>query len=216
MSNHFLIIILSVLAFLCPGYGHGQSAIDSLKKELKTARGLQRANLLLELSSHTRQTDVDKAIAQVGEVRSIAQRLGNEKLEARSLAKLGFFQFIQNRNTEALEVYLQALQLNRQNGFRLQEAAVLHELGRFYDGQENYTKALEYYFQAIRIREQEDDKSGLARSLYYTGIVYDQRDAPEEALPFYQDTYAISKEIKKFPAHVDGCYRHCHPVSRAG
>lgn len=196
IRDYFAVILFSL--FFVPGYTYAQSEADSLRETLKTSRGLQRAELLIELSDHTRQTDVGKAIDQVDEALSIAERLGAGELQVEGLRKLGFFHFIQEQEAEALEYYLKALELTREQGYRLAEATTLHQLGRFYDGQENYSKALEYYFNALRIREAEGDQSGSARTLYYIGIVYDQRNEIDDAVTFYKEAYNLAKEIKNY------------------
>src|SRR5699024_2843145 len=145
MLRDYYFAILLIL-FLAPGYTCAQSESDSLREKLETTHGLQRAELLLELTRHTRQTDVQAAKSQANEALGIAQRLGDEKLEARSLLRLGFYHVIQNNDAETLEYYLKALELTRQHEYRATESSALHKLGRFYEGQENYRRALEYYF----------------------------------------------------------------------
>lgn len=187
--------IFSFLLFVLPGHAYAQSEADSLRDELKDSRGLQRAELLLDLSGHVRQADIGEAVSMVEEARSISDRLGAGKLQAESLRKLGFFHFIQEHEAEALEYYLKALELTRQQGYRLEEAAVLHALGRFYTGQENYSKALDYFFETLRIREAEGDLSGSVLTLYYIGAVYDKRDEREDARIFYERAYELGREI---------------------
>lgn len=194
MVRNILFVILSIAAGVLSCHSHAQSVGDSLERKLNKSHGIQRAELLIELSTQTRQTDLNTAISQVDEARQIAVRLGNEKLEAYSLSKMGFYYSIQDRTSKALETYFQALALNRRNGFQRQEAAVLHRLGTFYRVQENYSKALDYYFQSIRIREEESDKKGLAKTLYFTGIIYDERGEFRKALDFYRQSYELSEE----------------------
>lgn len=197
MYRDYFFVILSIL--LCvPSYTYGQSKADSLKGELKDRRGLQRAELLLDLSSQTRQTDIDKAIEQVDEALAISERLGAAELQVKSLRKLGFFYSIQEQEAEALEYYLKALELTQEQEYRLAEAMVLHWLGRFYSGQENYSKALDYFFEALRIREAEGDQEGSVLTLYYIGVVYSSRNEADEAITFYEQAYELGKEIEDY------------------
>src|SRR5690625_3439321 len=173
MLRDYYTAILLIL-FLAPGYTCAQSESDSLREKLKTTRGLQRAKLLLELSGYTRQTDVQTAKNQANEALGIAQRLADEKLEAKSQLKMGFYHLIQNKDAETLEYNLKALELARQHEYQATESSVMHELGRFYEGQENYSRTLEYYFKALRIRVAEADQRGAAQTFYYIGMVYDK------------------------------------------
>lgn len=197
MIRDYFFAILSILLFV-PGYTHAQSEADSLREKLKTSRGLQRAELLIELSGHTRQTDIEEAIEQVDEALSIAERLGDGELQVESLRNLGFFHSIQEQETEALEYYVRGLELAQQQEYRLAEATVLHWLGRFYTGQENYGKALDYFFEALRIREAEGDRDGSVLTLYYIGTVYNRRNETDDAITFYEQAYELGKEIKNY------------------
>lgn len=198
MFRDYVIIISSVLLLGGTSHLYGQSATDSLTEKLQQARGLQRAELLLELSSHTRQSDVEEAIGQVEDALNIAERLGAGKLQVEGLRRLGFFYFIQEQEGEALEYYLKALELTREQGYRLAEAMVLHWLGRFYSGQENYSKALDYFFEALRIREAEGDQEGSVLTLYYIGVVYSSRNEADEAITFYEQAYELAREIEDY------------------
>ncbi|SHF56966.1 DNA-binding transcriptional regulator, CsgD family [Fodinibius roseus] len=197
MFRDYFFLALSILLFI-PCHIYGQSEADSLKEALHDSHGLQRAELLLELSGYTRQTDIGEAINQVEEAQSISERMGAGKLQIESLRKLGFYHSIQEQEAEALEYYFKALELTREQGYRLEEAAVLHALGRFYTGQENYSKALDNFFEALRIRDAEGDQNGSVLTLYYIGTVYDYRDDKDEASTFYKRAYELGREIKNY------------------
>lgn len=198
MVRDYVFTILFILGLIIPGHSYGQSQADSLKKELQTARGLQRAELLIELGIYTRQRDVREAIEQANDALAISKRLGAPILEAKSLRRLGYFHSLIEKNTQALEYYLSALALEKKNGQRLEEAEVLHQLGRFYYGQEAYSKALDYFFRALRIREADGDKNGSANTLYYLGAIYNSRNEVQEAISFYQRSYDLGRKIDDY------------------
>lgn len=130
MLRDYFFLTLSIFLFLsCHTFG--QSEVDSLGEVLKDSYGLQRAELLLDLSSHTRQADIKKATNQASEALNIAERLGDEKLKIKSLSDLGFYHMIQEQDTMALESYLRALELAQEYEDPQTEASVLHQLGRF-------------------------------------------------------------------------------------
>lgn len=187
------LIILSIASGLC-----AQSAIDSLQNKIKTAQGIKKAELLLELSSHTRQKDLHKAITQVQEALSIAKRSGDEELQSASLSTLAWFYSSVEKDTTALKYYLDALLIERQHGHRLAEALILYDLGRFYAGQGNQPKALSYFFQALRIYKEQGKFSDASETLTYIGGVYADRGDLKQAISFYEESYALGKKVKSY------------------
>ncbi|HYW35901.1 MAG TPA: tetratricopeptide repeat protein, partial [Balneolaceae bacterium] len=191
-------IILPFFFLFLPVYCFSQSEADSLRHKLKFTHGLERAQLLIQLSEHTRQTNIQQAIKQAKEAHDIARQLGNDKLQSRSQLKLGFYYSLQKKNGKALTYYLSALEIVREHGYRIAEADVLFDLGRFYAGQDNYSKALEYYFKSMRIKESAGDKKGSAAALRYIGGVYSERGDPGEALSFYKRAYNLSRQTADY------------------
>ncbi|HET8809059.1 MAG TPA: tetratricopeptide repeat protein [Flavobacteriaceae bacterium] len=183
------------MLFSLVGFGLlAQDQSDSLQKALQNSNGTERAELLLKISSYTRQADVKKAIGQAGEALQIAQRIEDRSLQAQSYAKLGFYHSMIDRDTTALENFLSALKINRQLGNRLAEAEVLHSLGRFYLNQENYTRSLDYFFQALRIRQEMGNKNETANTLSYIGDLYRERGETEQAASFFKKAVILAEE----------------------
>lgn len=186
---------LLFLLFFLVGFGLlAQDQSDSLQKALQNSNGTERAELLLKISSYTRQADVKKAIGQAGEALQIAQRIEDRSLQAQSYAKLGFYHSMIDRDTTSLENFLSALKINRQLGNRLAEAEVLHSLGRFYLNQENYTRSLDYFFQALRIRQEMGNKNETANTLSYIGDLYRERGETEQAASFFKKAVILAEE----------------------
>lgn len=189
------IVFFLFLLFLC-SVGSAQSVMDSLQNALQNVHGEERAMLLLKLSKHTRQKDIDRAIIQAKEAFEIAKRIEDEHLQSESMQKLGFYYTIANAYTTALDNYLKALAMERQHGHRIAEAQVLRQIGVFYMIQGSNSKALNYFFQALRIQDEMGEKAALANTLSYIGDVYERQNNLKEAASFFEKATINGQEAK--------------------
>ncbi len=185
--------LLTVILLLAPSL-HAQSKMDSLHNLLREIRGVTRAEILLELSTYTRQNNVEKAIRQVEEALAIAERRDDEELQSKCLRQLGFYHSIIDQDTTALKNYLEALKMERRHGHRLDQANVLLKLGRFYALQDNHAKALNYYFQSLRISQAEDAKRSTAQTMMYIGNAYRERKSLNQAISFYSRASKLARQ----------------------
>jgi tetratricopeptide (TPR) repeat protein len=96
---------------------------------------------------------------------------------------------------EALNLYQQSLEIQREIGDRSGEANSLMNLGNVYDSLGQYQKALNFHQQSLAIQREIGDIQGEANSLNNLGNVYGSLGQYQEALDFFQQSLEIQREI---------------------
>jgi CHAT domain-containing protein len=103
--------------------------------------------------------------------------------------------FVQSKNAESLEVYLQADALAGTLGAKYQGGLARHMEGSLLLALGQPEKALEYDNQALSIRREIGDHSGESSTLSNIGLAYDDIGQPEKALEYYNQALPIEREV---------------------
>jgi len=112
-----------------------------------------------------------------------------------SLGNMGIVFQAQGNLEEAFEHYQQALDIDREIGYKKGEASALCNMGNVYEIQGKLKEALEHYQQALDIDREIGYKEGEAGDLNNMGIVFQAQGNLEEAFEHYQQALDIGREI---------------------
>ncbi|MCW9706132.1 tetratricopeptide repeat protein [Fodinibius salsisoli] len=175
-------------------YGQLAPSTDSLEALLLNASGQHRVEVLLDLSSQLRRSNIDSALVYAREALGDANQIADEYLIAESHRNLGWL-LTSHNYPQALKNLLQAKRMFEQVGDLQKEAQTLVDLGYLYRSQSNYNKSLEYYFSALNLQEQLDDKQRIASILNWIGITNQHMKQPEESIRFYERALKISEQL---------------------
>jgi len=125
----------------------------------------------------------------------LAEQQQNLALQARVKSDLGEASKQQSQYQQAIDVYQQSLEIQRQIGDRNGEANSLGNLGAAYSSLGEYERAIEFYQQSLEIQRQIGDRKGEANSLGNLGAAYGSLGEYERAVEFYQQSLEITRQI---------------------
>lgn len=117
------------------------------------------------------------------------------RAEAEHLNQAGISSYNAASYHEALELFEQALNLQREIGDRAGEGATLNNIGLTYTGLSQYSQALDFSQQALDIRREIGYRPGESTTLNNIGLTYARLGQYEQAVDFYQQALIISQEI---------------------
>ncbi len=166
-----LFVTIAIVTFSNLG-ANSITKIDSLKAELENKKGVQRIEILLELSSECNNVNKDEAIKLAHEALQLSKENNLKSFEVRATYDLGYAYYLNNNYTQAI-IYLEnAITLRQKFDDKSGQAIALNRLGNTYQLKGDYEKALELYDEALTINQEINDKKELARTLTNLGSIY--------------------------------------------
>ena len=140
------------------------------------------------------------------EALSLAQKLGDRRLEAALETFLGGASDFLGEVKEALAHYQRAVVLSRANGNKPTEASALNNIGKVYSEASDQQKALEYYLQALALYKPLGNQFAEAITLNNVGIAYTRLGEPNKALDYLQQALpkfrAIGARVKSSESYT--------------
>jgi DNA-binding SARP family transcriptional activator/Tfp pilus assembly protein PilF len=124
-----------------------------------------------------------------------AARRAEPEVRAAILCNLGVIFWRIDRPQQALDRYLQALEVARDTGDRTIEARALNNIGLVDEHLGRYEEALGRFGQAAQVAAEVGDRPGQARALDNLGNVTEYLGRYDEALAHKQNALAIAREI---------------------
>lgn len=125
---------------------------------------------------------------------SIAQELGNQRLEGQALYGLAG-ESQQGNASQTIETYLRSIQLARQEGDKRTEAQALRLLAAAYQDQGNYAEAIRNFELSSRISGEIGDFREQGRVFNSIAALYEELGDNEEAIRSYQRAIEIARSI---------------------
>lgn len=207
MVKHF---ILSARKFICrvPGLVipvilagtqlHAQnSKADSLKALLANDRNdTNRVKHMYQLAAQVNQNNPDSALELSQQAYYLAENLGYDDGESRSLGMMANTLTKIGNYTKALELNIQRLQIEEKRHNPKNYASVLMNIGVVYDLQEEYAMALDYFRKSDSVFNHyniPDYKYNRALNL---GDVYNRLNMPDSALKYFSKSLELAKEMQ--------------------
>jgi len=166
-------------------------------RRLSTASGIERAEILLDLSQRaTYRNSGEEALALAEEARENLVKAGaTESLlvkayttESQALAKL-------NRKSEAARVLGHVVEISRNNSDPFVDDH-LRTQAQWYSDMKDWESALECQLEAIRVNEIDGNEQWLARSLFLAGSCHHSMKHYPEAIAYYKRARALFKTEK--------------------
>ncbi|HTE44791.1 MAG TPA: tetratricopeptide repeat-containing diguanylate cyclase [Gemmatimonadaceae bacterium] len=138
----------------------------------------------------------DSATAYLERAQRFAGASGDKMGSARALSNLGSLAQRVGDPRRAVNLFEQALSIQRTIGIDRETSNSLNNLGFVYSTDlADYTKALTYHLEAFAIRERLGDKSATALSLNNIGIVFDRLRSYDRALSYFDRALAMRREL---------------------
>lgn len=192
------VLLCLVLAMLAPAYqGLSQPSVaDSLLQAVESNKDSLRVQALLDLSSHFRRTQADKALTYARRAQEYANKIGYTKGEALAYKNIGLVYYFGGNYEKTIYFWKESLTAFSKAGDKKGEANILSNIGAVYFNQGWSTKAIEFYLQALKVAEEVGDKSRMATVLSNIGAVYNNNAKTYNlALDYYNRAAILSQEL---------------------
>jgi two-component system NtrC family sensor kinase len=167
------IYILCCLIILLPVTLLSQPVKDSIAVILNGSDADSvKAKRLLGLFHLYKTNEPEQALLAAESAYKIALDKNLESLKAKSLGYMGHATYGMDRYTEALEYYVEALQLYEKLGRKRDQGVILTNMGNIFLDQEMPDQALRYYYQALGIDKELKSDMDIAMDLMNISSAY--------------------------------------------
>jgi len=164
----------------------------------------------------------DTAMNYLNSARALAIKVENKNLEGETIREMGVVLHIIGKPKEALQNWLQALEIFQLTNNKDSEAITTTHIGVYYKAGGKPFKALEYYSKAVALAEETHNKSEKANSLNNMGNVYmDYLADYEEAINYFEQALRIKKELDELllqgtiQENIGICYKNMGSYAEA-
>lgn len=187
---------LAVFWFFIGSYCYAQNnVIDSLKLTLGQKSGIERFDILYELSYNLILiNDNSSALRYADEAFTIASEEGDSLRFVKSILVKGSALRRLERISESIELYKEAIEVARQHDFINELKILLNSTAIAYSLNADYDNALDYHFQSLVIRERIGNKSEISITLNNIGFVYFKLRNYEKAKEYFSRSLMLRNE----------------------
>jgi len=187
MSNRILYLVLFFSIF---NLGFSQDKLEELKPIIE--------NYL--------ETDLDSAEKYSEELLHSGYTNLNKEEEHHGLNYLAHIEYRRGNRMDALEFFIESLQIRYKHGKITETANTLNWIGRIHHEQTDYDKALEYYFLSLQtLQEEEPDSSYLLATLNNITYLYLDIGDNEKMLEYNNQSLIISKLTNDNLEYANAC-----------
>ena len=142
----------------------------------------------------------DSASFYADSARRFAERVGDRTGHARALSNLGSLAQRVGEPNRAVDLFTQALAIQRALGNDREAANSLNNLGFVYSTDlADYGKSLSYHLDALAIRQRLGDKAAIALSFNNIGIVYGRLRTYDRALEYFEQALELRRQLGNKP-----------------
>src|SRR6266487_2061142 len=172
-----------------------QKTIDSLQKELRTAKAdTNRVLLLGELVKIYYLFKPDTALILAQEAYNLSQQLHYTKGEALSLNRIALGYVTVGDYPKALQFFTKALKLSEDTRDEELTGRTINNIGDLYMTQGDYKKALEYFIRSKNIQAINKDKYLKTVIFLNIGECYLYLNQSDSALLYLESNYPLAKQ----------------------
>ncbi|MCF8364486.1 MAG: tetratricopeptide repeat protein [Bacteroidales bacterium] len=191
MKKLLLIIGLLTLSYVSMAQLPGK--IDSLEVLLPEKTGVERSEILMQLSGLYQSSNPQKSLEYDLENVEIQKNLGSIKNLSGTLNNIGISYYLMGDYGKSMDYFEQSLILREQLNDTLNIVKTLNNLGVIAQTSGDFTKALEYLNRSLIFKLDLNDTLSIAKTLNNIGVIYkdvnnfdDAGKFLNQALDFYQ------------------------------
>jgi CHAT domain-containing protein/Tfp pilus assembly protein PilF len=138
---------------------------------------------------------ISRTSAEQGAVNQVF-KFEDQITKASNLSELGLQQYRRGMLKDALQTFLQELEIRKNFNDPITRSRVFNNLGLVYSALGEQQKALDYFNEAITLLRLIHDRSGESRTLNNIGLTYSNLGQQYEALKNYDQALIISREMQ--------------------
>ena len=151
------------------------------------------------------ETDLDSAEKYSEELLHLGFTNLNKEEEHHGLNYLAHIEYRRGNRMDALEFFMESLQIRYKHGKITETANTLNWIGRIHHEQTDYDKALEYYFLSLQKLQKAPDSSYLLPTLNNITYLYLDIGDNEKMLEYNNQSLIISQLTKDNLEYANAC-----------
>ncbi len=182
--------------FLLPAFAFADSLVklDSLQKELSNVTGIEKAEILIEISEVTRNISFSDCINYGLEAVNIALKEKNYDIAGKGYKSLGVSCYYAGDLYRAFDYYKLGLKYFIKASNTKGMSDCFNNIGLLYDTWSKFDSAYYYYNKSLLLEEKLNNKRGMALSLINMGNINYYRKNFKQALDNYYRAMLLFKE----------------------
>ena len=167
--------------------------------------GQEKLKELKPIIENYLESDLDSAEKYSEELLQSGYTLLNKDEEHHGLNYLAHIEYRRGNKMEALEFFIESLQIRYKHGKITETANTLNWIGRIHHEQADYEKALEYYFLSLQKLQEDPDSSYLLPTLNNITYLYLDIGNNEKMLEYNNKSLIISQLTKDNLEYANAC-----------
>ena len=197
MKKTFVIIGLTTLlpVFLI---AQTSSQVNKIRIKLQNASGVERVNLLINLSKAFRTISFHECVKYGEASIEEAEKLGKIDIEGLASKDLGVSCYYSGNYKEALKYFKGGLSFYLKSKNKKGISNCVNDIGLIYENWSKFDSAAYYYKQSLDIEKELNNQEGIATSLINIGNISYYRKAYRSALENYIGALKIFVEVKDY------------------
>ena len=192
MTRIALAVLLSALFWPLSILSQVESRLDSLKNLLDDANPEEKVEIFCELSETYWQRSYDTSLLMAIHANTLALKIKNKQLIARSLNMTGNAYYLMGDFTKSMDHYLKALNIRKELGDSNSIARSFNNIGAVYVQMKDHQKALYYLKKAEVILEALHDEVHLFSIINNIGALYKEDAKYDTAYQYLTRAYEIA------------------------
>ncbi len=189
-----VLILLLCLVYLSPAQKSPGNASE-LEKELETAHGKKKIEILYQLTNLYKENDPKKALGFADQALERLQTVKADKTETRLLNDMCRLYEELGDHKKALRLAERSKTLSEKTGDREAFAGANNCLGLVYHKLGDYTRALTFHSTALETWKTLENKTGISESLHHIGGVYKKWGNYDRAQEKFLEALKIETEL---------------------
>ncbi|MEW5845265.1 MAG: tetratricopeptide repeat-containing sensor histidine kinase [Bacteroidota bacterium] len=192
-----LFVISTLISFTLLGFSQQpQSVLDSLKHQLKSAKGKEKVNILTDISKYFWPINPDSSIFYAEKSLKEAKEEGSDDAIGDAYNALGNAYSSKNLNEPALSFYLKSLEYRERNGNPLKIGNSYHNLGLVYRDLKQFNLAVSSHNKAIEFYEKAKRFDLIVMSYNLIASLYNLINDKNKALEYAFKALNIANDNK--------------------
>ena len=193
----FLVSILSVFFFSNAVQAvYVNTEIDSLNGLLETSIGIEKIEILNELSKAYDTISYDKSLDYAKQALELTKEYKGKEDIAASFDRVARIYYFLSNYDESINYFIESLKIREQNNDKLAIAQSYNKLVVVYLNLKNDNKALEYLPKASDLSKEIDDDALMRKTAINLGIVYAQLSDYYKSLEYHKKVLTLIDETE--------------------
>jgi len=187
--------ILLLVGLFSVGMTKAGTKLDSLKAQLEQTTGLERVDLLNQISEQYLNQNTERALYYAQEALNYAQNFDDAARKAASMVNVGVVLRNIGESQEALGLFMDALKIASDARLNAIRADVLHKIGVTHLLINDMQLAKEYAEKEIKIWEAVGNDEGMASAYNFQGLIYSNLGEYAEAQKLLEQSVEMAMNL---------------------